>query len=48
MPDADQVLLFIRQVLETPIQWAATFIGAIGILVLVTIRLKELVNKWTS
>lgn len=48
MPDHDQVLLFILQVLETPIQYAATYIGAIGILLFVTIRLKELINKWTS
>jgi hypothetical protein len=48
MPDADQILLFILQVLETPVQYVATFLGAIGILLFVVFKFKELLSKWIS
>jgi hypothetical protein len=48
MPDADQLMIFLLQVLEIPVRYVATFIGAIGILLFFYMRVKELVNKWTS
>ena len=46
MPDPDQILLFLLQVLETPVTYIGTFLGAIGILLLVILWFKERLQKW--
>lgn len=44
MPDATQILVFIAQVLVTPLQLVGAFIAAFVITLFVIVRFKELVK----
>lgn len=48
MPDTTQVLVFIYQVIGDEVMLVSTFLGAIGILAFVLLRIKGILSKWTS
>ena len=47
MPDAETILVFLAQVLGTPLRWVFTFFGALAIILLVLDHIKEFVQQWT-
>lgn len=45
MPDAHLILLFILQVLETPLQIIGTFVGVLGLFLFVAARVRDILDK---